>query len=107
MCTEVSRKFQNNRLTSSTEKEITEVLKISQVYHIRSIYIVSKFIPCENKYLEHIIKSLKNHYEIDLLDASASDLIEEVSSIDLESQNIIAEHDRVENIHPNLNRYQP
>ena len=44
------------------------------------------FSPCESIYLEHILKSFKNHYDLDLNEASS---VMEVSSIDVESQNFI------------------
>ena len=35
------------------------------------------------------MKSFKNHYEIDLLETTVSELLDEVSSIEVESQNYI------------------
>ena len=38
----------------------------SQLFHLNSIIIACKYLPQENNYLEHILKSFMNHYQIDL-----------------------------------------
>lgn len=77
----------------SSEKYITESerkncleFKKSQIYHLNSIHIAALFSPCESMYLDHIMKSFKNHYDMDLSEASS---YIEVSSIEVESQNYI------------------
>lgn len=35
------------------------------------------------------MKSFKNHYDIDLLETTVSEMLEEVSSIEVESQNMV------------------
>ena len=36
------------------------------MYHLYAIKIAATLVPCDSKYLQHLIKSFKNHYEIDL-----------------------------------------
>ena len=49
------------------EDDVRDVLRISEFFHLKAIEILCKYIPYEgSKYLEHILKSLKNHYGVDL-----------------------------------------
>ena len=41
-------------------------LNTSKMYHLYAIKIAATLVPCESKYLQHLVKSFKNHYEIDL-----------------------------------------
>ena len=41
-------------------------LNTSKMYHLYAIKIAATLAPCDSKYLQHVVKSFKNHYEIDL-----------------------------------------
>ena len=49
----------------SSKKESKEYRK-SELYHLNAIILAAKYIPCETKYLTHILKSFTAHYNIDL-----------------------------------------
>ena len=36
------------------------------MYHLYAVKIAATLAPCESKYMQHLVKSFKNHYEIDL-----------------------------------------
>ena len=38
----------------------------SKLFHLNWIILISKYAPCDTKYLDHIIKSFNAHYKIDL-----------------------------------------
>ena len=61
---ELAKKMKENVMK---EDDVRDVLRISEFFHLKAIEILCKYIPYEgSKYLEHILKSLKNHYGVDL-----------------------------------------
>lgn len=52
---------------------------VSEVYHIYAIMIVMKYVPVRSIFLNHLLSSFNNHYEIDL---------EKTSSIHIFGKNI-------------------
>ena len=40
----------------------------SKLYHLNAIRIAAEYVPCMSDYVIHIHKSLKNHYQIDILE---------------------------------------
>ena len=52
----------------------------SKLYHLYAIKIVARLIPCESKYLDHLIKSFRNHYKIDI---TSDNYFEENETIEL------------------------
>ena len=88
-----NRLISNEKYPDEASKKSSMEFRKSELYHLKSIYISAKYIPCETKYLEHILRSFKNHYEIDLHETNVSELIDEVSSIEVESQNLITSYD--------------
>ena len=48
------------------EKGIKKETLKSKLYHLNAVNIALDHIPCMTEYLEYIIKSFKNNYQIDL-----------------------------------------
>ena len=77
-----SRLLANSKFDSEEVKRNSIELKKSELFHLRAIYIAAKYIPADNKYLSHIVKSFHNHYDLDLQENMSSQLIE-VSCIEV------------------------
>ena len=77
-----SRLLADSKYDSEEVKRNSIELKKSELFHLRAIYIAAKYIPADNKYLSHIVKSFHNHYDLDLQENMSSQLIE-VSCIEV------------------------
>lgn len=69
MATE-NRLIADSKFSHEDNKKCSEEFRRSELYHLKAIYLAAKFIPCESKYLEHILASFKKHYNIDLLESA-------------------------------------
>lgn len=59
-------RLKNARNSIITPAEKTIEFEKSKIFHANSIMIALQFIPCVTDYLEHIVRSFKNNYQIDL-----------------------------------------
>lgn len=65
------RLLSSDKYITDAERKNCFEFKKSQIYHLNSIHIAALFSPCESMYLDHIMKSFKNHYDVDLSEASS------------------------------------
>lgn len=40
--------------------------KTSELHHLIAVITAGLYIPCETAYLDHILNSFKNHYQVDI-----------------------------------------
>jgi len=64
MATEL-RLLASDHHTDNSRKNSTE-LKCSQLHHLIAIITVTLYVPYQTIYLDHILNSYKNHYQVDL-----------------------------------------
>lgn len=64
----------------NADKRGSTEFKSSQLHHLIAVITVALYVPYETVYLEHILNSYKNHYQIDLTQISESTLSEELSN---------------------------
>lgn len=57
----------------SDEKMLKKENRKSKVYHLNAISIAVDHVPCVTEYLEYILKSFKNNYQIDLDEVGSAD----------------------------------
>lgn len=56
------------------ERKTSTEFKSSQLHHLIAVITVALYVPYETVYLDHILNSYKNHYQVDLSQASESTL---------------------------------
>ena len=59
------RLYLNNSSINCQKSYLTGTKK-SKVYHLIALALALEFVPFATEYLKHIIKSLKNNFQIDL-----------------------------------------
>jgi hypothetical protein len=74
------------------ERRSSPEYKESQIHHLCSIVILTKFLLCESGYFDHIVNSFRNHYKLDILE-DARKLLEsnsDFNTYDLENDPLFA-----------------
>ena len=70
MATEL-RLINNTRYSpEKASRRDSSEFKASQLHHLISVITVALYVPYETAYFEHILSSYRNHYGIDLAQAS-------------------------------------